>query len=66
MSNSNNYKSLKEGWIPLPDLAEKYELNMYRRTLIIAQLREEHKEQIGKTWVMFEEEVVKLLPVLKK
>lgn len=55
------YKSLKKGWIPLPNLAKKHDLNVYKRNILITQLKEEFKEQIGKTWVVLEEEALRYL-----
>lgn len=53
------YKCLKKGWIPLQDLADKYNLNHYKRNIIIVKLEDRYKEQIGRTWVVVENQALR-------
>lgn len=54
------YKCLKKGWIPLAEYAEKNSLNVYARNKLIIELNKKYKEQIGRTWVILEEEANKI------
>lgn len=60
------YKCLKDGWMPLRDFCEKYNLDQGNtQRLIQKKLSDDYKEQIGgkgKPWIIFEEKLLEILP----
>jgi hypothetical protein len=50
------YKSLKEGWIPLPTFEKENNLKRWETIKLTMNLQEDFKEKIGSTWVVREEQ----------
>lgn len=53
------YKSLKEGWISLSDLADKYGKD--RRNVINLLGKVKNKEKVGNTWIVKESEIIQYI-----
>lgn len=49
-------KSLKSGWSPLPDLYKKYNIDQGYSNRLLKNLDDKFKEQIGRTWVVYEKQ----------
>lgn len=49
-------KSLKNGWSPLPDLYKKYKIDQGQSNRMLKDLDDKFKEQIGRTWVVYEKQ----------
>ncbi|NEZ80353.1 hypothetical protein EXM60_14495 [Clostridium botulinum] len=49
-------KSLKSGWRPLPDLYKQYKIDQGQSNRMLKDLDDKFKEQIGRTWVVYEKQ----------
>lgn len=55
------YTSLKDGWVPLADLCDKYNKDKGNMNRVIDKIKEEDKEKIGNIWIVRESEFVKYI-----
>ncbi|KRU40014.1 hypothetical protein [Clostridium sporogenes] len=49
-------KSLKKGWCPLSYLCKKYKIDQGQSNRMLKNLDDKFKEQIGRTWVVYEKQ----------
>ncbi|HDI3019205.1 TPA: hypothetical protein PL519_003448 [Clostridium botulinum] len=49
-------KSLKSGWSPLAYLCKKYKIDQGQSNRMLKDLDDKFKEQIGRTWVVYEKQ----------
>lgn len=60
------YKSLQQGWITLADLCQKYNKDIGNMNRELKKLKDEYKEQVGRTWVVNEIEFLKIINIEKE
>lgn len=56
------YKSLRKGWIPLSAFCVRYGKDQGNMSRALKQLGEDHKEKLGRTWIVKELELLKYVP----
>lgn len=55
------YISLKDGWVPLSDLCDKYNKDKGNMNRVIDKINEQDKEKVGNIWIIRESEFVKYI-----
>lgn len=53
------YKSLKKGWIPLSAFCSRYGKDQGNMSRALNKLGDQHKEKLGRTWIVKELELLK-------